>query len=212
MEILLWFWDLLVHLDAHLAELLQQYGTWVYLILFVIVFCETGLVVTPFLPGDSLLFVAGALWAAAGMNVEALAAALLVAAILGDTVNYAAGRWFGPRVFQWEDSRWFNRKALDRTHAFYEKHGGKTLVISRFLPLFRTFAPSVAGIGAMSYAKFTAFNLIGGLAWVGSLTLAGYWFGNLPWIQKNLTLVIVAIILISLLPVFIGWLQHRKNS
>ena len=212
MEILLWFWDLLVHLDAHLAELLQQYGTWVYLILFIIVFCETGLVVTPFLPGDSLLFVAGALWAAAGMNVEALAAALLVAAILGDTVNYAAGRWFGPRVFQWEDSRWFNRKALDRTHAFYEKHGGKTIIIARFMPFVRTFAPFVAGVGTMDYRRFLAYNVIGAVLWVVSLLYLGYYFGNLPWVKKNLTIVIFGIIGLSLMPIVIEYLKARRAA
>jgi len=140
-----------------------------------------------------------------------LLAVLSVAAVLGNMVNYQIGRFLGPRVFQWEQSRFFNKAALEKTHAFYERHGGKTLVISRFLPLFRTFAPFVAGIGAMSYARFTLFNLVGGLGWVGSLTLAGYWFGNLPWIQKNLSLVIVAIIAVSLVPVVVGWLQHRRG-
>ena len=212
MEIALWFWDLLVHLDAHLANLLQQYGPWVYLILFAIIFCETGLVVTPFLPGDSLLFVAGALWAAAGMDINALALALVVAAILGDTVNYATGRWFGPRVFQWEDSRWFNRKALDRTHAFYVKHGGKTIIIARFVPFVRTFAPFVAGVGTMEYRRFLAYNVFGAFLWVGSLLYLGYFFGNLVWVKKNLTLVIFGIIGLSLLPIVVEYLKARRAA
>ena len=210
MEYLASFIDIILHLDKHLALLVQQYGQWIYAILFVIIFSETGFVVTPFLPGDSLLFVAGALAALGGMDIAVLLAVLGAAAVLGNMVNYQIGRFLGPRVFQWEQSRFFNKTALEKTHAFYERHGGKTLVISRFLPLFRTFAPFVAGIGAMSYARFTFFNLVGGLGWVGSLTLAGYWFGNLPWIQKNLSLVILAIIAISLVPVMVGWLQHRR--
>lgn len=210
MEYLTYFIDIVLHLDKHLAMLVEQYGQWIYVILFVIIFSETGFVVTPFLPGDSLLFVAGALAAVGGMDISILMVVLMAAAILGNMLNYQIGRYFGPKVFHWEQSRFFNRAALDKTHAFYEKHGGKTLVISRFLPLFRTFAPFVAGIGAMSYGRFTFFNLVGGVSWVGSLTLAGYLFGNLPWIQKNLTLVILVIIAISLLPLLIGWLQHRK--
>ena len=204
------FIDIILHLDKHLAVLVQQYGTWIYAILFVIIFSETGFVVTPFLPGDSLLFVAGALAALGGMNIGVLLAVLLAAAALGNMLNYQIGRFLGPKVFHWQGSRFFNRSALDKTHAFYDKHGGKTLVISRFLPLFRTFAPFVAGIGAMSYPRFTLFNLIGAVSWVGSLTLAGYFFGNLPWVQKNLSVVILAIIAISLVPVAIGWWQQRK--
>lgn len=210
MEYLAAFIDIVLHLDKHLAVLVQQYGTWIYAILFVIIFSETGFVVTPFLPGDSLLFVAGALAALGGMNIGVLLAVLIAAAALGNMLNYQIGRFLGPKVFQWQGSRFFNRSALDKTHAFYDKHGGKTLVISRFLPLFRTFAPFVAGIGAMSYPRFTLFNLIGAVSWVGSLTLAGYFFGNLPWVQKNLSVVILAIIAISLIPVVIGWWQHRK--
>ena len=204
------FIDIILHLDKHLAVLVQQYGTWIYAILFVIIFSETGFVVTPFLPGDSLLFVAGALAALGGMNIGVLLAVLLAAAALGNMLNYQIGRFLGPKVFHWQGSRFFNRSALDKTHAFYDKHGGKTLVISRFLPLFRTFAPFVAGIGAMSYPRFTLFNLIGAVSWVGSLTLAGYFFGNLPWVQKNLSLVILGIIAISLVPVAIGWWQQRR--
>jgi membrane-associated protein len=211
MELLAQFIDIVLHLDKHLAMLVQQYGLWIYGILFVIVFAETGFVVTPFLPGDSLLFVAGALAAIGegGMNIATLIGVLGAAAILGNMVNYQIGRYLGPKVFHWENTRFFNRTALEKTHAFYEKHGGKTLVISRFLPLFRTFAPFVAGIGAMSYARFTMFNVIGGLGWVVSLCLAGFWFGNMPWIRQNLSLVIVAIIVISLVPVVVGYVRHR---
>ncbi|MGA7477829.1 MAG: DedA family protein [Azonexus sp.] len=211
MELLTQFIDIVLHLDKHLAILVQQYGLWIYGILFVIIFSETGFVVTPFLPGDSLLFVAGALAAIGegGMDIVTLIGVLTLAAVLGNTVNYHVGRFLGPKVFHWENSRFFNRDALIKTHAFYEKHGGKTLVISRFLPLFRTFAPFVAGIGAMSYAKFTMFNLIGALAWVVSLCLAGYWLGNMPWVKANLTLIIIGIIIVSLVPVAVGWLKHR---
>ena len=211
MELLTQFIDIVLHLDKHLAILVQQYGLWIYGILFVIIFSETGFVVTPFLPGDSLLFVAGALAALGegGMDIFVLMGVLTTAAVLGNTVNYHIGRYLGPKAFHWENSRFFNRDALVKTHAFYEKHGGKTLVISRFLPLFRTFAPFVAGIGAMSYAKFQTFNLIGALAWVVSLCLAGYWLGNMPWVKANLTLIILGIIAFSLLPVAVGWLKHR---
>ncbi len=211
MEFLAQFMDIVLHLDKHLAVLVQQYGLWIYGILFVIIFSETGFVVTPFLPGDSLLFVAGALAALGegGMDILVLMGVLTTAAVLGNTVNYHIGRYLGPKVFHWENSRFFNRDALVKTHAFYEKHGGKTLVISRFLPLFRTFAPFVAGIGAMSYTKFTIFNLIGALGWVVSLCLAGYWLGNLPWVKANLTLIIVGIILFSLVPIGIGYLKSK---
>ena len=202
-------WDLLVHLDRHLADLLQQYGAWIYLLLFMIIFCETGLVVTPFLPGDSLLFVAGALAAAGGMDVHLLAMLLTAAAVLGNTVNYSVGHFLGPRVFHWEQSRFFNRKALDRTHAFYEKHGGKTIVITRFVPILRTFAPFVAGIARMTYLHFTAYNVAGALAWVLSLVYSGYWFGNVPWIKQNLSWVILGIIVLSLMPLAIAYLRHR---
>lgn len=212
MELLTQFIDIVLHLDKHLALLVQQYGLWIYGILFFIIFAETGFVVTPFLPGDSLLFVAGALAALGegGMDIFVLMGVLLAAALLGNMVNYQIGRYLGPKVFQWENSRFFNKEALVKTHAFYEKHGGKTLVMSRFLPLFRTFAPFVAGIGAMSYAKFTLFNLIGALAWVVSLCLAGYWLGNMAWVKQNLSLIIVGIIAISFLPVALGYLKSRN--
>ena len=212
MEYLAQFIDIMLHLDKHLAVLVQQYGLWIYGILFFIVFAETGFVVTPFLPGDSLLFVAGALAALGegGMDIFVLMGVLIVAAVLGNTLNYQIGRYFGPKVFHWENSRFFNKNALVKTHAFYEKHGGKTLVISRFLPLFRTFAPFVAGIGAMSYAKFTLFNLVGALAWVVSLCLAGYWLGNMAWVKANLSLIIIGIIVSSFIPVGIGYLKSRE--
>jgi membrane-associated protein len=211
-ELLLSGWDLLVHLDRHLAALLQQHGAWVYLLLFAIIFCETGLVVTPFLPGDSLLFIAGALAAGGGIDVHLLAVLLVAAAVLGNTVNYSIGLFIGPKVFQWEESRFFNRRALDRAHAFYEKHGGKTIVITRFVPILRTFAPFVAGIARMTYLNFTAYNLAGALAWVLSLLYAGYWFGNVPFVKQNLTWVILGIIALSLLPLAFEYLRHRQNK
>jgi membrane-associated protein len=212
MEFLALFIDIVIHLDKHLATLVQSYGVWIYAILFAVIFSETGFVVTPFLPGDSLLFVAGALAALGGMDIMLLLVVLTLAAVLGNTLNYTIGRYFGPKVFHWENSRLFNKAALIKTHAFYEKHGGKTLVISRFLPLFRTFAPFVAGIGAMTYTRFTFFNVVGALAWVLSLTLAGYWFGNLPWIKQNLTLVILGIIVVSLVPVAVGAWRARSTA
>lgn len=204
------FFDIVLHLDQHLAALVQEYGVWIYAILFAIIFSETGFVVTPFLPGDSLLFVAGGLAALGGMDLSILCVTLVAAAALGNMLNYQIGRFIGPRVFQWQNSRFFNKAALVKTQLFYERHGGKTLVLSRFLPLLRTFAPFVAGVGAMDYGRFVFFNLLGALTWVLSLTLAGFFFANLPWVQKNLSLVIIGIILVSLLPVAIGWWQERR--
>ena len=211
MEYLAAFIDIVLHLDTYLVVLVQQYGVWIYAILFAIIFSETGFVVTPFLPGDSLLFVAGAVAAVCGMNIVILLALLVVAAASGNMLNYHIGRYIGPRVFKWENSLFFNTAALQKTEAFYEKHGGKTLVISRFLPLFRTFAPFVAGVGKMDYLRFCLFNLIGAGLWVISLLLAGYFFGNLPWVKQNLSFVIVGIVVVSLLPAFVGWLRHRKE-
>lgn len=214
MELLAYFIDIVLHLDKHLGLLVQQYGLWIYGILFVIVFAETGFVVTPFLPGDSLLFVAGALAALGegGMDIWILNGVLLAAAVSGNTLNYQIGRFLGPKVFHWENSRLFNKAALEKTHAFYEKHGGKTLIIARFLPIIRTFAPFVAGIGTMSYARFSFFNLIGALGWVASLTVVGYFFGNLLWVKQNLSLVIVGIIVVSLLPLAFAYLQQRRAA
>ncbi len=212
MEFVAFLWDLVVHLDQHLAALLQQYGAWIYALLFLIVFCETGLVVTPFLPGDSLLFVAGALWAAAGMDARVLAATLIAAALAGDNVNYWVGRYLGPRVFRWEQSRLFNRRALDRTHAYYERFGGRTIVIARFVPLVRTFAPFVAGVGTMPYLRFLAYSVAGALLWVISLVSAGYFFGNVPLVKDNLGLVIVAIVAISVAPIAIELARARFGA
>ncbi|MBI2958795.1 MAG: DedA family protein [Betaproteobacteria bacterium] len=212
MEIVPFLWDLVVHLDKHLASLLQQYGNWVYLLLFVIIFCETGLVVTPFLPGDSLLFVAGAVWAAASMDAHVLALALVSAAVAGDNANYWIGRYLGPRVFRWEDSRFFNRRALDRTHAFYTRHGGKTVIIARWLPLVRTYAPFVAGIGRMTYLRYLAFSIGGAVLWVFGLVYLGVFFGNLPFVKQNLTLAIAAIIALSLAPLTFEYLRHKLKK
>ena len=212
MEFFAQFIDVVLHVDKYLAMLLAQYGTWIYAILFVIVFCETGLVVTPFLPGDSLLFVAGALAATSGgtFQIDIVIAVLLSAAVLGDNTNYWIGRWAGKRILAWGDrSRFFNRKAFDLTHAYYEEHGGKTMLVARFMPFVRTFAPFVAGVGNMSYARYFAFDLVGAVLWVFSLCLAGYWFGNIPWVQANLSLIIYGTIGLSLLPLVLAWLRHR---
>jgi len=215
-EFIAQFVDIVLHLDKYLAVLLAEYGTWVYAILFVIVFCETGLVVTPFLPGDSLLFVAGTLAATVGpevgFDIWILIAVLMAAAVLGDNTNYWIGRWVGPRVFHWESSRFFNRAAFDKTHAFYERHGGKTMVVARFLPLVRTFAPFVAGVGAMDYRRYFAFDLLGAVLWVFSMTLGGYWFGNIPIIRQNLSLLVVGIIGLSLVPVVLTALSHKFQT
>lgn len=204
--------DFILHIDVHLAELVSQYGIWIYAILFLILFCETGLVVTPFLPGDSLLFVAGALAALPGndLNVHTMVALMVVAAILGDALNYTIGKQFGVRLFSNPDSKIFRRSYLDKTHAFYDKHGGKTIILARFVPIVRTFAPFVAGMGKMSYRHFAMYNVSGGLLWVLLFTYAGYFFGNLPAVQENLKLLIVAIILLSILPGVIEvWRQRR---
>ncbi len=217
MELLLYLWDLVVHLDQHLASLLQQYGVWVYLLLFLIVFCETGLVVTPFLPGDSLLFIAGALTATAGgagqLDLLMLNLLLIAAAVLGNTTNYWIGRYFGPKVFGWENTRFFNRRAFDKAHAFYELHGGITIVVTRFLPILRTFAPFVAGVAQMTHARFQSYNVAGGVLWVATLTLAGYLFGNIPWVKDNLTWIILALIIVPGLPALVvairTWHEQR---
>ncbi|HGN0840490.1 TPA: DedA family protein [Proteus mirabilis] len=206
--------DFILHIDVHLAELVAQYGTWVYAILFLIIFCETGLVVTPFLPGDSLLFVAGALSAldTNDVNVHLMVLLLLFAAILGDAVNYSIGRIFGEKLFSNPNSRIFKREYLDKTHAFYEKHGGKAIILARFVPIVRTFVPFVAGMGKMSYRHFAFYNVTGAIAWVLLFTYAGYFFGDLDIVQKNLKLLIVAIIVISILPGVIEVIRHRRAS
>jgi membrane-associated protein len=212
MELLTAFIDIVLHLDAHLAAVLADYGAWIYAILFLIIFCETGLVVFPFLPGDSLLFVAGALAAGGGMDIATLCGVLLAAAVLGDNTNYWIGHTIGPRVFRWEGSRFFNKAAFNKTHEFFERHGGKTIIIARFLPLVRTFAPFVAGVARMTYPRFLALDFLGGCIWIFSLCLAGYWFGNLPFVRNNLTAVILGIIGLSVLPLAIGWFRHRAAA
>jgi len=204
--------DALVHLDKHLLEAVQTYGGWVYLLLFLIVFCETGLVVTPFLPGDSLLFVAGTLAGAGSMNVHLLVVLLIAAAVLGDSVNYAIGRWLGPRVFRRDDSWFFKRAYIERTHAYFDKYGGRTIVIARFIPIIRTYAPFVAGIGRMDYYRFLMFNAGGAVLWVGLITYAGYLFGNVPIVKNNLTVVILGIIVLSISPGIVEYLRYRLRQ
>jgi membrane-associated protein len=204
--------DLFLHLDVHLREIVTQYAGWTYAILFVVIFCETGLVVTPFLPGDSLLFAAGTIAATGALNPWYLAIALSVAAILGDTVNYWLGHYVGPKAFTGK-VRFLKKEHLERTHLFFEKYGGKTIILARFVPIIRTFAPFVAGIGAMSYGKFILYNIVGGIAWVFLLTFAGYLFAEIEFVKKRFSLVIVAIIIISVLPmVFEYWRARRENQ
>jgi membrane-associated protein len=208
--------DFILHIDVHLSEIIQSYGVWTYLILFLIIFCETGLVVTPFLPGDSLLFAAGAFAARGDLHVLWLFVLLSIAAILGDTANYWIGNLVGPKVFHQEHVRFLNKEYLNRTHQFFEKYGGKTIIIARFVPIIRTFAPFVAGIGSMTYMRFISYNIIGGIVWIASFAFAGYFFGNIPMVKKNFTLVIFAIIIISILPGVIEFMRqhrlHKKNS
>jgi len=212
MDLLATALDFVLHVDVHLAAFVAAYGAWVYALLFLIIFVETGVVVMPFLPGDSLLFVVGAMCAVGLMNLPLVMALLWLAAVLGDACNYTIGRHIGPRVFQWEQSRWFNRKAFDQAHAFYEKHGGITIVLARFLPFLRTFAPFVAGVAQMTRRTFTLYNIGGGALWVGSLTLAGYLFGNIPWVKQNLDKIIWAAIIVPGLLVFIGAWRARVKA
>ena len=205
------FVDLFLHLDTHLSQVISQYGTWTYLILFLIVFCETGLVVTPFLPGDSLLFAAGTFAALGDLDVRAMILLLVVAAILGDTVNYWVGAAIGPRAFQ-GNHRFLKKEHLDRTHAFYEKHGGKTIILARFVPIIRTFAPFVAGVGAMSYGRFLTYNVVGAILWVALLVLAGFFFGNIPVVRENFTIVILAIVAISVMPIVVEAIRGRRRT
>ena len=205
--------DFILHVDKYLGAFVAQYGAWVYALLFLIVFVETGVVVMPFLPGDSLLFVAGALAGAGLMSWPLACVVLLAAAILGDQCNYSIGRHLGPRVFQWEDSRWFNRRAFDRAHAFYERYGGITVILARFMPFIRTFVPFVAGVADMNRARFSLFNVVGALIWVLGLVTAGYLFGNLPWVQANLSKIIWALIIVpGLIAIYGGWKAGRAEK
>jgi len=211
MEFLTQLIDIALHLDRHLLAFLGEYGLWVYALLFAIIFAETGFVVTPFLPGDSLLFVAGTLAAGSGLDVYWLIPVLIAASFGGDNTNYWIGHHIGPRVFRRNDSWLLNHEHLDRTRAFYDRHGGKTVLLARFLPILRTFAPFVAGVGRMSYARFLAFSFAGSVLWIGLFVLAGYFFGHLPVVRKNLTLMMLGIIVVSLLPGMIAWLRHRSG-
>ncbi len=212
MDLIPFLIDFILHVDRHLMEFVQNYGNWVYALLFAIIFIETGVVVMPFLPGDSLLFVVGALCGLGLMSLPLAMLLLTTAAILGDQCNYSIGRYFGPKVFGWPNSRWFNRDAFDRTHAFYEKYGGITIVIARFMPFLRTFAPFVAGVAEMTRSTFTFYNVGGAVLWVCSLTLAGYLFGNLPWVQKNLSIIIWLLIAVPGLIVVIGAFKARRSK
>lgn len=210
------FIDIFLHTEKHLTTFIEHYGVWIYALLFAIVFCETGLVVTPFLPGDSLLFAVGALAGQGMMDIKILLLLLLVAGILGDTVNYSIGKWIGPKVFHFESSRFFNKSHLMKAHAFYEKYGGRAIILARFVPIVRTFAPFVAGVGEMNYSKFLIYNITGAILWVGLFLGAGYLFGGLPIVQKNMKIVILGIIVVSVLPIvweiFKGWLEKRRGN
>ena len=212
MEILKNLLDILFHLREHIGDLISQYGPHIYTIFFLVIFSETGLVLTPFLPGDSLLFTAGAFAALGQLNVWFMFVILSVAAILGDTVNYWIGHYLGPRVFKWQKSRFFNPDHIKRTHRFYEKYGAKTIILARFVPIVRTFAPFVAGIGAMTYGTFFLYNVIGGLAWVAVCLFAGFWFGNIPWVARHFEVVVVGIILVSLLPLLYELWKNRAGA
>ena len=213
MELITLLLDFILHVDVHLANFVATYGTWVYALLFLIIFVETGVVVMPFLPGDSLLFVVGTLCGAGLMSLPLSIGLLIAAAILGDQCNYAIGRYFGPKVFQWESSRWFNKRAFEQAHAFYEKYGGVTIIAARFMPFLRTFAPFVAGVAQMTRSKFTFFNVTGAVLWVGGITLVGYLFGNIPWVKLHLDKIIwAAILLPGLLVLFGAWKARRKTA
>jgi membrane-associated protein len=212
MDLIHFFVDFFLHLDRHLAEVIQAYGTWTYALLFTIIFMETGFVVTPFLPGDSLLFAAGSFAALGALDVGVLFALLWAAAVLGDNLNSAIGHYLGPKVFHYERSRFFNPDHLRKTHRFYEKYGVKTIIIARFVPIVRTFSPFVAGVGAMRYPRFLAYDVVGGLLWVGVCLFSGYFFGNLPLVKKNFSLVIVAIVLVSVMPAVVEYVRHRREA
>ncbi len=199
-------------LDQTLASIAAEYGPWLYALMFAVIFAETGLVVTPFLPGDSLMFFAGTLVASAGLNIHVLVPLLILAAVLGDSVNYAVGHFIGPRIFDKPDSRWFKQDHLRRTQAFYDKYGGVTIIIGRFVPIVRTFAPFLAGVAGMEYRRFFAFNVVGGILWVGLLVYAGYVFGNIPWVKDNLTWIVIGIVVVSLIPAVVTFMKERGSS
>lgn len=209
MDIKIYLVDFFVHLDKYLPVIIQSFGVWAYVIVFLVIFCETGLVVAPILPGDSLLFALGSIAALGALNLELLLILLCIAAIAGNMVNYTIGHFLGPKVFHYENNRFFKKEYLIKTHQFYEKHGGKTIIITRFMPIVRTFAPFVAGIGAMTYPKFTLYNIVGGVAWVCTFLLGGYFFGNIPSVKNNFTLVILAIIILSIMPGIIEYWRRR---
>lgn len=215
MESIMWLFSFIMHIDRHLVDIIQQYGTLTYFIIFLIIFCETGLVVTPFLPGDSLIFALGALAAGGELDLALISGVLAAAASIGDTVNYHIGKYVGPKVFTKESTRFFKKEHLMKTHAFYEKHGAITIIIARFIPIIRTFAPFVAGIGIMNYGRFIVYNITGAVMWVALFITGGYFFGNLPMVRKNFTLVIMAIIVISVLPIVIegykAWKENRHG-
>lgn len=212
MELIHFIIDFILHIDVHLTDLFNQYGVWIYGILFLIIFCETGLVVTPFLPGDSLLFAAGALVASSQLDINLMALIVVAAAVMGNITNYTIGRFFGAQLFKNPDSKLFRRDYLERAQGFYEKHGGKTIIMTRFVPIFRTFAPFVAGMSGMKYPRFIAFNIVGAVAWVGLFLYAGYHFGNIPAIRKNFTLLILGILVVSILPIVYEAWKARKNN
>jgi membrane-associated protein len=201
----------ILSLDQTLARIAGQYGPWLYALLFVIIFAETGLVVLPFLPGDSLLFIAGTVVASAGLNVHVLVALLIAAAVLGDSVNYSIGRFIGPKVFDRPDSRWIKQDYLRRTQAFYDKYGAVTIIIGRFIPIIRTFAPFLAGVAGMTYRRFLSYNVIGGVMWIGLLVYAGYLFGNIPWVKQNLSLIVIGIVIVSLIPAVSTFISERRR-
>lgn len=212
MDIILFLIDFFIHLDKYLPLIINSFGAWAYIILFLVIFCETGLVVTPILPGDSLLFMLGAFTAQGALSIEILLISLCIAAIAGDSVNYAIGNYLGPKVFHYPDGRFFKKEYLIKTHQFYEKHGGKTIIIARFMPIIRTFAPFVAGIGTMKYSQFITYNIIGGISWVCLFLLAGYFFGSIPSVKNNFTVLIMAIIIVSVMPGVIEYWRHKRNA
>ncbi len=212
MEFLAAFLDIILHLDAHLLALVQEYGMWIYAILFGIIFSETGLVIAPFLPGDSLLFVIGALCGMGSLQLQIAMPLLMLAAFMGDNTNYWIGRLLGLRLLERASPRLIKHEHLEKTHAFYEKHGGKTVILARFLPIIRTFAPFVAGVGTMNYRNYVMFSIVGGVSWIGSLTLAGFFFGNIPIIKNNLTLMIIVIVFVSFIPAILEYIKHRRRQ